>query len=79
MARWRHEQRQPVSQHTRASSIDLIDIRQIVGIIVALERFIGEAEERGNAFVLSLLEKQHVRLKSLFERRVVSITPSIPR
>ena len=51
---------------------DLIDARQIVGIIVALERFIGEAEERGNAFVLGLLEKQHVRLKGLFERRVVS-------
>lgn len=45
--------------------------RQIVGIIVALERFIGEAEERGSTFVLSLLEKQHVRLKGLFERRVV--------
>ncbi|EPT01488.1 hypothetical protein FOMPIDRAFT_1120199 [Fomitopsis schrenkii] len=43
---------------------------QIVGIIVALERFIGEAEERGSTFVLSLLEKQHVRLKGLFERRV---------
>ncbi|TFY55813.1 hypothetical protein EVJ58_g8010 [Rhodofomes roseus] len=43
---------------------------QIVGIVVALERFLGEAEERGNAFVLSLLEKQHVRLKGLFERRV---------
>ncbi|KZT75048.1 hypothetical protein DAEQUDRAFT_659540 [Daedalea quercina L-15889] len=46
------------------------DSLQIVGIIVALERFMGEAEERGNAFVLNLLEKQHVRLKGLFERRV---------
>ncbi|KAH9937263.1 exocyst complex component Sec3-domain-containing protein [Fomitopsis serialis] len=46
------------------------DSLQIVGIIVALERFLGDAEERGNTFVLNLLEKQHVRLKGLFERRV---------
>ena len=40
-------------------------------MIVCLERFLTEAEERGNAFFLGLLEKQHVRLKGLFERQVV--------
>ncbi|OBZ79929.1 Exocyst complex component 1 [Grifola frondosa] len=46
------------------------DNLQIVGMIACLERFLTDAEERGNAFLLSLLEKQHVRLKGLFERRV---------
>ena len=40
-------------------------------MIVCLERFLTEAEERGNAFFMTLLEKQHTRLKGLFERRVV--------
>ena len=40
-------------------------------MIVCLERFLAEAEERGNAFFLGLLEKQHARMKSLFDRRVV--------
>lgn len=41
-------------------------------MIVCLERFLLEAEERGSTFFIGLLEKQHVRLKGLFERRVVS-------
>ncbi|KAI0961988.1 hypothetical protein AcW1_000916 [Taiwanofungus camphoratus] len=43
---------------------------QIVGIIAALDRFLGDAEERGNVFLMNLLEKQRTRLKGLFERRV---------
>ena len=42
-------------------------------MIVCLERFLTEAEERGNAFFMNLLEKQHIRLKGLFERRVVCL------
>ena len=41
-------------------------------MLASLEKFQSEAEERGNTFLLSLLEKQHMRLKALFERRVVS-------
>lgn len=46
-------------------------------MIACLERFLVEAEERGNAFFLGLLEKQHLRMKSLFERNVVSINIEI--
>ncbi|KAI0079631.1 hypothetical protein K474DRAFT_1617469 [Panus rudis PR-1116 ss-1] len=46
------------------------DTLQIVGIIVCLERFLTEAEERGNAFFTNVLEKQHSRLKTIFDRRV---------
>ncbi|KAI0375209.1 hypothetical protein BV20DRAFT_960301 [Pilatotrama ljubarskyi] len=46
------------------------DSVQVVGMLASLERFQSDAEERGNAFFLSLLEKQHMRLKALFERRV---------
>ena len=48
--------------------------RYIIGIVVVLERYLADAEERGNAFFLNVLEKQHVRLKGLFERRVVRTT-----
>ncbi|CCM03119.1 uncharacterized protein FIBRA_05240 [Fibroporia radiculosa] len=48
----------------------LKDKLHIVGIIAALERFLSDAEERGNGFLLNLLERQHVRLKGVFERRV---------
>lgn len=46
-------------------------LRQIIGLLVSLERFLIEAEERGNIFLHNLLEKQHMRLKGLFERHVV--------
>lgn len=46
------------------------DNMQIIGIIACLERFQADAEERGNAFLLNLLEKQHTRLKGLFDRHV---------
>lgn len=44
-----------------------------MGIIAALERFLVDADERGNAFLVNLLEKQHTRLKTLFDRHIVSI------
>ena len=47
-------------------------IREIVGILVSFERFLIDAEEKGNSFVLSLLEKQHFRLKLIFDRHIVS-------
>ena len=47
--------------------------RQIVGVIASVERAIADAEERGNVFFSNILEKQHQRLKSIFDRHVVSI------
>lgn len=44
---------------------------QLVGFIACLERFLADADERGNAFLLHMLEKQHTRLKGLFDRHVV--------
>ena len=46
--------------------------RQLVGVIVCLERFLAEADERGNNFFLQILEKQHLRLKGAFDRHIVS-------
>jgi hypothetical protein len=40
--------------------------------MAALERFLADAEERGKIFFINLLDKQHTRLKGLFERHVVS-------
>lgn len=37
-----------------------------------LERYMVEAEERGNPFIINLLEKQHSRLRLVFDRHVVS-------
>lgn len=45
--------------------------RELVGIMASLERFQVEAEEKGNPFVIGLLEKQHSRLKMTFDRHVV--------
>ncbi|KAF4623518.1 hypothetical protein D9613_002135 [Agrocybe pediades] len=46
------------------------DSMEIVGILAFLERFMVEAEEKGNPFVMSLLDKQHSRLKIVFDRHV---------
>ena len=40
-------------------------------MIACVERFLTDAEERGNAFFLEVLEKQHTRMKGIYERRVV--------
>ena len=42
-------------------------------MLASLEKFQSEAEERGNAFLLTALEKHHMRLKAMFERQVVRI------
>ncbi|KAG5718258.1 Exocyst complex component 1 [Termitomyces sp. T112] len=46
------------------------DKLEIIGIIVHLERFLVAAQDRGNQFFVAMLEKQHVRLKGIFERYV---------
>ncbi|KZT33260.1 hypothetical protein SISSUDRAFT_1054465 [Sistotremastrum suecicum HHB10207 ss-3] len=46
------------------------DSIQIVGMLACIERFVIDAEERGNNFLLRVLEKQHTRLKSLYDRHV---------
>lgn len=48
--------------------------RQIVGMIACVEKFLADAEERGNTFFLEVLEKQHSRMKGLYERRVVRVS-----
>ena len=35
-----------------------------------MERFIADADERGNAFLINALDKQHRQLKGLFDRHV---------
>lgn len=47
---------------------------QIIGVIAALERFLADADDRGNTFLTSVLGKQHTRLGALFERHIVSIS-----
>lgn len=42
-------------------------------MLACVERFSIDAEERGNQFLLSLLGKQQVRLKGLFDRFIVSL------
>ncbi|KAL1748585.1 exocyst complex component Sec3-domain-containing protein [Schizophyllum fasciatum] len=46
------------------------DNTQIVGLQVVVERFVGDAEERGQQFMVSILSKQQQRLKGLFDRHV---------
>lgn len=47
--------------------------REIVGILATLERFLVDAEERNNQFLLNTLGKQHTRLKGVFDRHIVSL------
>ena len=54
-----------------SSYFSFLHVRQIIGILAYLERFQADAEERGNAFVLTFLEKQRTRLKALFDRHIV--------
>jgi len=46
------------------------DSVQMVGVIVCLERFLADADERGNHFFTQMLERQHTRLKGSFDRHV---------
>ena len=38
---------------------------------VVVERFVADAEERGQQFMVSILSKQQQRLKGLFDRHIV--------
>ena len=49
---------------------------QIVGILVALEGAINEGEDRGNHFWTKVLQKQHQRVRVLYDRHVVRCGPS---
>ncbi|KAI9461762.1 exocyst complex component Sec3-domain-containing protein [Boletus coccyginus] len=46
------------------------DSLQLVGVIACLECFLAEADERGNTFFVQILEKQHLRLKGVFDRHI---------
>ncbi|KAJ7706358.1 exocyst complex component sec3 subunit [Mycena rosella] len=46
------------------------DSMQTIGLLACIERFLAEADERGNMFLLNALGKQQMRLKSLFERHI---------
>ncbi|KAA1467891.1 exocyst complex component sec3 subunit [Dentipellis sp. KUC8613] len=46
------------------------DTIQSIGMIACLERFLADADERGNPFLLGFLDKQHTRMKTLFDRHV---------
>ncbi|KIY70189.1 hypothetical protein CYLTODRAFT_371472 [Cylindrobasidium torrendii FP15055 ss-10] len=46
------------------------DRMQIFGVVACIERFIGDADERGNHFFIELLSKQHSRLKGLLDRHI---------
>ncbi|KAG6889916.1 hypothetical protein C0992_003620 [Termitomyces sp. T32_za158] len=46
------------------------DNLEVVGILACLECFLVDAQERANQFFVAMLEKQHVRLKGIFERHV---------
>ncbi|KAG6911564.1 hypothetical protein DXG01_011866 [Tephrocybe rancida] len=46
------------------------DKMEVIGIIACLERFFVDADDRGNQSLVTILEKQHVRLKGIFERHV---------
>jgi exocyst complex component 1 len=59
---------------TLGCSIKSLFSRQIIGILATLERFLADADERGAAFLINFLDKQHTRLKGLFERHVVCRT-----
>lgn len=49
--------------------------REIAGILATLERFMADAEDKGNQFLMSFLSKQHTRLKGIFDRHVVCFFP----
>jgi len=45
--------------------------RQVIGVMVCLERFLADANGRENTFFLQMLDKHHARLKAFFDRHVV--------
>ncbi|KAJ4485946.1 exocyst complex component Sec3-domain-containing protein [Lentinula aciculospora] len=46
------------------------DSMQLVGLIVTLERFLADADERSDSVLLSVVGRQHTRLKAQFDRHI---------
>ncbi|KAL5533999.1 hypothetical protein ACEPAG_459 [Sanghuangporus baumii] len=46
------------------------DNMQIIGVLASIERAIAEAGNRGNTFFAGVLDKQHQRLRLIFDRHV---------
>ncbi|KAF8832200.1 hypothetical protein HHX47_DHR1001902 [Lentinula edodes] len=46
------------------------DSMQLVGLIVTLERFLADADERNDSVLLNVVGRQHTRLKAQFDRHI---------
>ncbi|KAJ3870293.1 exocyst complex component Sec3-domain-containing protein [Lentinula novae-zelandiae] len=46
------------------------DSMQLVGLIVTLERFLADADERNDSVLLNVVGRQHIRLKAQFDRQI---------
>ncbi|KAG6830301.1 hypothetical protein H0H92_001379 [Tricholoma furcatifolium] len=46
------------------------DKMEVIGIIARLERFLSDPGEKGDQYLPTLLEKQHTRLRGMFERHI---------
>ncbi|KAJ3771437.1 exocyst complex component Sec3-domain-containing protein [Lentinula raphanica] len=46
------------------------DSMQLVGLIVTLERFLADADERNDGVLIGIVGKQHTRLKGQFDRHI---------
>ncbi|KAL0951427.1 hypothetical protein HGRIS_008119 [Hohenbuehelia grisea] len=53
------------------------DSMEVVGLLSCIERARVDANERGHAFMLSVLDKQHMRLKGQFDRHINDQVKSI--
>ncbi|KXN85680.1 Exocyst complex component 1 [Leucoagaricus sp. SymC.cos] len=54
----------------KALEKDPMLLSEIVGVLATLERFMMEADEKGNQFLIGFLGKQHTRLKGVFDRHI---------
>lgn len=64
--------------HTRTESDCLAPLfRQMVGIIAHLERFMSDAEERGNMFLFKQLQKLHQKMLLSHARHTVDFIESM--
>lgn len=48
-----------------------------MGLIVTLERFLADADERNDSVLLNVVGRQHIRLKAQFDRQIVGFTLSL--
>ncbi|KAI5124152.1 hypothetical protein M0805_000962 [Coniferiporia weirii] len=60
----------PMELKTFVDAALLKDNMQIAGVIASIERAIMDAEIHGNPFFAGVLDKQHQRLKTIFDRHV---------